>query len=169
MNRLTKVLVDLPNHWAEHRSESLWARKVGDDLYELQSVPFFAYDLNYRDVVRALSDRARVAEPVVREVVRRAGHTTLRVVFRGARGEGESRERRTAVLTELHPLDVSFESWGDSFFALDVAPGGDVEAVVDRLEALERRGVLGFETCEARIRGSFDGEVLDTEQTLARQ
>ena len=151
MNRLTKILVALPNHWAEHRTESLWARKVGEDLYEVENVPFFAYDLNYGDVVRAVapSDDAR---PVVREVVRRGGHTTLRVVFRKP---DEPRARRIAVLSDL---GASFESWDDSFFALDVGPEGSVDAVVDRLERLEKLDILGFETCEARVRGSFDDE-----------
>ena len=53
MNRLTKIFVALPNHWAGHGTETLWARKVGDDLHRLESVPFFAYGLAYGDVVRA--------------------------------------------------------------------------------------------------------------------
>lgn len=147
MNRLTSVFVELPNHWAEHRTETLWARRVGDDLYELESIPFFAYGLSYRDVVRAT--------PVVEEVVRPSGHTTVRVVFRR---DDEPRERRLALLAELSLMKISYESWGDSFFALDVAPDGDVEALLDRLAWLEKRDVLGFETCEARVRGSFDDE-----------
>jgi hypothetical protein len=149
VNPLTKILVALPNHWAEHRTEQLWARRVGDDLFRVESVPFFAYGLNYGDVVRADS-----AGSVVREVVRRSGHTTLRVVFRGM----AARERCVALLSELAPLKVSFEAWGDGFFALDVAPDGDVDAVLDRLDSLENKDVLGFETCEARSRGSFDDD-----------
>lgn len=30
---LTKLHIDLPNHWATG-GESLWARSLGDDLYE---------------------------------------------------------------------------------------------------------------------------------------
>jgi hypothetical protein len=153
VNPLTKIIVELPNHWADHRTESLWARRVAGDLYQIESVPFFAYDLNYRDVVRAVAHAAH--EPLtVREVVRRGGHTTLRVVFREVE---EPRDARVALLSELGRLKVSFESWGDAFFALDVAPDGDLGAVVDHLESLERRNVLGYETCEARVRGSFDG------------
>lgn len=50
-------------------------------------------------------------------------------------------------------------SSASSTATLDVAPDGDVDAVVERLERLERSDVLGFETCEARIRGSFDGTI----------
>ena len=151
MNRLAKVLVELPNHWAQSGTESLWARKIGEDLYEVENVPFLAYGLNYRDVVRAVAPSGD-EKPIVREVVRRGGHTTFRVVFRNPE---EPRTRRIAVLTDI---GASFESWGDSFFALDVAPGGDIGAVLERLERLEKLDVLGFETCEARVRGSFDDE-----------
>jgi hypothetical protein len=147
VNRLTQIVVALPNHWAGRTSETLWARKVGDDLHLVQSVPFFAYGLHYADVVRV--------DSVVREVVRRSGHTTLRVVFRR---DDEPRARRVALLSELAPLEVSFEAWDGSFFALDVAAEGNVDAVIDRLEWLEKRDILGFETCEARVRGSFDHE-----------
>jgi hypothetical protein len=151
--RLTKVLVELPRHWAESGTESLWARKVGDDLYALENVPFFAYDLNYGDVVLATAN-GEETKPIVREVVRRSGHTTLRVVFRTCVGD---RERRLAVLSALAALKVSYEGFDESFFALDVAPSGNVDAVVSHLEMLERDDLLGFETCEARSPGSFDG------------
>jgi hypothetical protein len=141
---LAAIVVELPNHWAGQRTENLWARRTGDGLHQLVAVPFFAYALNYGDVVRA--------SPIVHEVVRRSGHTTLRVVFRR---DDEPRARRIALLSEL---GVSFESWDGAFFALDVAPDGDVDAVLDRLEWLEKRDILGFETCEARARGSFDDE-----------
>jgi len=145
VNRLTSLLVELPNHWAAQRTESLWACRVGDDLYQLVDIPFFAYGLHYGDVVRA--------ERVIRGVVRPSGHTTLRIVFRR---DDEPRARRIGLMSELAAMKVSFEAWDDSFFALDVAPDGDVDAVIERLEWLEKRDVLGFETCEARVHGSFD-------------
>ena len=37
MNRLTKIVAELPNHWVGQGTEMLWARRVGDDLYQLQS------------------------------------------------------------------------------------------------------------------------------------
>lgn len=144
MNPLAEVVVDLPNHWAAQRTESLWARRVGEDLYRLVDIPFFAYGLHYGDVV--------FADSVVRNVVRRSGHTTLRVVFRHDDGP---RARRIALLSEL---GVSFEAWDGTFFALDVAPNVDLDAVIDRLAFLEKRDVLGFETCEARLAGSFDDD-----------
>lgn len=35
---LTKVLIDLPNHW-RLKGESFWAKPLGGDRYALQNVP----------------------------------------------------------------------------------------------------------------------------------
>ena len=76
---LTKVLVELPNHWATP-GESMSARPLGNDLYEPENCPFHAYDLNYRDGVYAIADDPW-HKPIVRRVERRSGRRTLRVVF----------------------------------------------------------------------------------------
>lgn len=50
---LTKVHVDLP-HNAEAGGEAMWAKPLGDDLYELRNNPFYAHGLNSRRRSRAL-------------------------------------------------------------------------------------------------------------------
>lgn len=147
---LVKIHVDLPNHWATG-GEAFWAKPLGDDLFELRNVPFHAYDLNFLDVVLATSD-APDRRPEIRRVVRRSGHRTLRVIF----AESTSPEERTARLTRMAPLGVTFEGANARYFALDVVPEGDYAAARASLAAAEEEGVLGYETCEARVEGSFD-------------
>lgn len=147
---LTKVHIDLPNHWAAG-GESIWAHPLGEDLYELRNVPFYAYDLNYLDVVRATSDGPAL-KPEVREVVRRSGHRTLRVVFEKEVPE----ERRLELLDGLARLRVSYEGATRIYFALDLEPGADEAAVREQLDASEQEGLLAYETCEPRRPGSFD-------------
>lgn len=43
-----------------------------------------------------------------------------------------------------------------TYVYLDLAPDGNYQAVFDQLSALEKKGIIGFETCEARVVGSFD-------------
>lgn len=76
---LTKVHIDLPNHWATG-GESLWALPLGGDLYEIRNTPFHAYGLNWGNIVRAHSDNPKL-KPEVREVVAESGNKTLRVFF----------------------------------------------------------------------------------------
>jgi uncharacterized protein DUF4265 len=148
--QLTKILVDLPNHWATG-GESMWAKDLGGDLYEIRNVPFHAYGLNFADVVRAVSSSPK-KKPLVREVARPSGHRTLRVFF----SESVPADARLELLRSLNELRGSFEGASPKYFAIDVEPEGDYDAIRARLEGWEAGGVLGYETCEPRVQGSFD-------------
>lgn len=147
---LTKVLVELPNHWATS-GESMWARPLGSDLYELENSPFYAYDLNYRDVVYAVADDPR-HKPIVRRVERRSGRRTLRVVFL----EHVSEPQRTLLLKGLDRFGVTWEGADARLFSLDIPSEPQYQAVCDQLWTWEQEGLLEYETCEARMPGSFD-------------
>ena len=150
VKKLTKVHVDLPNHWAVG-GESMWAQPIGGDMYELRNVPFHAYDLNFLDVVEAVAPHPRL-KPSVRRVVRRSGHHTLRVIFFDATPE----VHRIPLLESLSDLHASFEGANKKLFAIDIASNDNFEEVCRRLGAWERQGLLQYETCEARVEGSFD-------------
>lgn len=154
---LTKVHIDLPNHWATG-GESVWALPLGDDLYEIRNTPFYAYDINWGDVVRAHSDDPKL-KPEVREVVKRSGNKTLRVIF----NEEVNEEEQDSVLSSLQFPDLSWERATELLVAIDVHPEADYEAVRDKLLELEQKEILGYETCEARVSGSFDDAPSDDE------
>jgi hypothetical protein len=80
------------------------------------------------------------------------GHTTLRVMFDDTVPEA----RMLELLATLGPLAVSFERCGEHYFALDLEPEASVDAVRDQLDRWEAEGTLEYETCEARVPGSFD-------------
>lgn len=147
---LTKVHIDLPNHWATG-GESMWALPLGDDLYEIRNAPFYAYNINWGDIVRAYSDDPDL-KPEVREVVTRSGNKTLRVFF----NEGLSEEEQGSVLSSLQYLDLSWERATGRLVAIDVHPEANYQGVCDKLWELEQEEILEYETCEARVPGSFD-------------
>jgi uncharacterized protein DUF4265 len=147
---LTKVHIDLPNHW-HLKGEAIWAQDLGDDLYEIRNVPFCAYGLNYLDVVRATADGPDL-KPEIQEVVRRSGHRTLRIMFK----EGLSEDAQARSLADLASLDTSYERFDDRYVCLDVHPTADYGVVRDHLDEMERASVLDYETCEERVAGSFD-------------
>lgn len=147
---LRKIVVPLPNHWAAER-ESMWARALGNGLFEIRSVPFYAYGLNHLDVVHAVESSAD-DEPVVLELVRASGHHTLRVYFNGTTRGSEHVE----LLRQLDGYQASFEHARAGHFAVDVQPDGDYAAVRARLDQWMRAGLLDYESCEARVPGSFD-------------
>jgi hypothetical protein len=149
-NALTKVHVDLPNHWATG-GESLWALPLGNNLYEIRNTPFYAYGLSWGDIVRAHSDDPEL-KPEVREVVASSGNKTLRVFLNRKLGQ----EEQDSILSSLQHLDISWERADDYYVAIDVHPESNYQAVCDRLMDLEREGTLEYETCDARQSGSFD-------------
>jgi hypothetical protein len=101
---LVKVFVDLPNHW-NTKGESMWARPLGNDLYELHNSPFSAYDLNYLDVVVAISAEPQL-KPQIRRVERRSGHQTLRLIFKAE----TDRLQRDEILSKLNDLGATYEN-----------------------------------------------------------
>jgi hypothetical protein len=149
-SRLRMLRLELPNHW--HGSEeSIWAMPIADNLYEIRNVPYMAYGLNFLDVVYA-ERTPHMAEACIRRVVRRSGHKTLRCIFLNNLPEDE----QTPYLEDLAALGVSFERVTPNYLCIDVHPEGSIASVQERLEALEEAGVLEYETCEARMAGSFD-------------
>jgi hypothetical protein len=124
---------------------------LGDDLYEIRNTPFYAYGINWGDIVRADSTDPTL-KPEVREVVIPSGNKTLRVFLNKELGQ----EEQDAILTSLQHLDISWERADDHYVAIDVHPESDYQAVCDRLMDLEEEGTLAYETCEAREAGSFD-------------
>lgn len=147
---LTKVYIDLPHHWATS-GESMWALPLGADLYEIRNTPFYAYGINWGDIVRA-DNNDPTLKPEVREVVAPSGNKTLRVFLNKELGQAE----QDAVLSSLQYLDISWERANDHYVAIDVHPESDYQAVCDKLMELEQEGTLAYETCEARGAGSFD-------------
>lgn len=145
-----KVRVDLPNHWAVG-GESLWAIPLGEDKYRIENVPFFAYGINYQDVVYAIADSPEL-KPEIKRVVETSGHKTFRVIFEKV----TDREKQVFLLESLEQFGASYERADALNVAIDVKPTGKYNAVYDQLEEYIEQGCLSFETCEPRVEGSFD-------------
>lgn len=137
---LTKVLVELPEEVGT-TGERLWARQVGEDLYEIRNVPWYAYKLNWGDVVRC-AGLSPADLPIVRQVVERSGHRTVRVFFNE---QGVSEDEQEAILGKLAELQAFHERHGDNFLALDVEPQADYEAVFTLLAEQNEAQKLVFE------------------------
>lgn len=147
-DNLTKVHLELPNHWW-FKGESLWAKNLGDDLYEIQNVPFCAYGLNCGDVVRATTDEPEL-KPEVREIVRRSGNRTLRASFK------ISKEQQEPHVEAIESLGAWIERANPTFICINVPPEASYAKVLQYLERQEASAALEYETCEARVAGSFD-------------
>lgn len=118
----------------EGRAEQLWARQVGDRLFEVCCIPFFLYDVALGDLVETDSrfDLLRVVKP--------SGRYVFRVWF------GESFHPRENIAEQLADLGVSLERSSPNLLAVDAADDVQATAVANFLADQEREGRLIFET-----------------------
>jgi hypothetical protein len=129
----------------------MWAKPLGNDEYELRNSPFYAYGLNWGDVVKAVAPEPHL-KPIILDVVRASGNRTLRIYFQ----KGVTRPKQLKYLDELAQLGLSYERANGKLIALDIDHDSDFGAICDRLWVLEEQGVLEYETCEPRAEGRFD-------------
>ena len=114
--------------------ESLWVIPLEEGLFQVDNTPFFAWDLALGDVVAAVPE-----EGVWRfkQVVRRAGHATLRLLFYDVAEVPAVIERFTALGC------LSERSHIPGLVALDVPPStswAKVKRLLTEGEAAERWG-----------------------------
>jgi hypothetical protein len=60
------------------------------------------------------------------------------------------------LLRKLNRHKASFERGTDTYFAIDIEPDGDYDAVCKQLETWLEKNLLSYETCEPRSEGRFD-------------
>ena len=133
---LVKIHVDL-SAGGETGGEAMWAKALGEDLYELRNSPFYAYEYNFLDIVRAVPS-APDLKPSIEAVVERSGHRTIWITF----AEAVPRETRLGLASELNQWKAYYEGADGRYFAIDVEPDGDYQATINQVETWRRDGIL---------------------------
>ena len=128
--------------WPPVGSEGLWAVPLGDGLYRLDNIPWFAWVVAADDVFRAEADDDGVLW--AREKVQASGNCTIRVV---PFSEGPLKGDRKAVLDVFSALGAEGEGAGpnDNLVALNVPAGADLAKIKDRLQQGEADGSWAYE------------------------
>ncbi|WP_164008419.1 DUF4265 domain-containing protein [Pyxidicoccus trucidator] len=114
--------------------EGLWARPLGDGVFQIDNVPFFARGIAWGDIVSA-----SMVEQELRfqEVVRPSGHSTLRLII-------HDEQDVPSVKALLEKLGCSIErSHIPGLISVDVPPTvpmATVRPVLEEGEAQERWG-----------------------------
>jgi len=118
--------------------ESLWAAPVGSNLYELRNSPWHARNVNWLDVVEAIS-RNEDEWPEFVRVHKRSGHRTVHLYILDA---GKSRKQE--ILDDCNRLGSTYENMDDRMYALDFAPGIDLAPAIEYLESLDTDNIVGW-------------------------
>ena len=138
---LAKVLFPPPP--GESSGETLWAKPLGDHLFQLDNTPWFARGCALDDVVRC--EEAAGELPRFVEVVRPSGNRTLRVFV----PEGPAREKtKKEVFDFLKDRGYIFEGFGEGkgLIAITVPPAVDLSQLLGYLRGKEERGDLEWES-----------------------
>lgn len=163
-NGNVKVTVLLPDHWMGIGSERCWAKPVGEDVYEIQNVLFYAYGVHLHDRVRATpSEEGRL---VVREIVQPSGHLTVRLAFhRICSGDCDrehaheytplTEQTRCLELIKSSHSTVEFERATEGLVAMSIPPHADHPALRKTLDSFEEVGLLHWESGKQREPNSF--------------
>ena len=131
---MTDGLVKVQLNGPDGEIETLWARPLGDHLFELDNTPAYAYGLSWHDVIEARSQTPDGFPAFVR-VARKSGHRTVRVILKPPANVSEASQ---AVLDGLRDLGCSYEGAKHRLIAVDVPPTADLMAVRAFLIASEQ-------------------------------
>jgi len=138
---LEKILIELePGHWSGRTGERVWAKPLGERRYEIRNTPWYAYDVNWGDVVRC-EGMSPANLPIVAEVLRSGGHRTLRVFYLG-----DDNDEREAILAEINRAGAQYENADGMTYALDIAPNANLGELLRYLSEKEAADVLAWES-----------------------
>lgn len=98
--------------------ETVWARPLGNDRFELDNTPLYAYGLSWRDVIEA---RRQTAEgfPAFVGIVQKSGHRTIRLLLRPPANTSPDSQ---ALLDRLRELGCTYEGANFRLFGVDIPP-----------------------------------------------
>jgi hypothetical protein len=116
--------------------EHLWAHQVGESLFVLDNIPFFARGVSAGDLV---SVQLKAGMNEFREVVQPSGHSTLRVIFFDTTLISELRSKLKELGCETE------QSHLPNLVAVDVPPSTDLETVREVLAEGEDSGKWEYE------------------------
>lgn len=120
--------------------ETIWAKPLGGNLYQIKGPLHLIAGLNYDDVVKA-RPLHEGSIPLFLEVVTRSGHRTLHLAFARALPP----LARTQILNQLTFMNIRKEMLSDLFWTLQIDPNGDYLATCEYLTSLSSQQLLIYE------------------------
>ena len=138
---LVKIHVEVSDDTFEAGGESVWAKSLGNDLYEIRNTLWHSCDINWGDVVRAVAKEENL-KPEFINVVRRSGHRTAHLFF----FKNCPAETKASILAGLKQWKASYENANGQLYGVDVDPAGDFDGLCNFLDRYERDGEFAYRT-----------------------
>lgn len=123
---LVKVRFVVEDDESDPYVETLWAKPIGQDLYQLDNSPFYAYGVSWQDVVEAKLETVEDAIPSFTSIVRKSGNKTVRICFENRADESSEAK---GILDSLVKMGCSYEGANPSYIAVNIPPDVDLADV----------------------------------------
>ena len=107
--------------------ETPWAQRLGNNLFRLDNIPFFAYRISADDIVEAFPEADGFL--MFRRVVKKSGNRTLRMILT----EPVDIEPGPTLLAELKRLGCTFEGATEKLICVNIPPSACLSEVAERL------------------------------------
>lgn len=135
------VLVRVENFQAnQYYKETLFAEPLSNDLYEIKSIPKLTNTINYGDIVKAVTP-SHSTDIFVTEVIVKSGYHTLHIAFR----KKVDKKIQQEILYSLRKWQATHEIMCERFYVINVSPDGNIHAILNYFQGLEKRGFLIYE------------------------
>jgi hypothetical protein len=105
--------------------ETLWARPLGSDQYELDNTPWYAYGVSWHDVIEARPQTPDGFPEFIR-VVRKSGYRTIRLILDPP---ADTAPESRAILDRLRELGCSYEGANPHYIGVDIPPSVDLMSI----------------------------------------
>lgn len=137
--------LDDESDWPPVRREAVWAHRLTEDLYRIDTVPYFAADIAVDDVVKAgpgLDGKLEFSEKVSA-----GGRSTVRIIF----SDYESPERDDVISKIAYIVGaVRYSPW-PSLIAVDVPTLDQLFRLHQLLGPYREHDVLGYEDASVPV------------------
>lgn len=117
--------------------ETLWANAISDGSYEIDNIPFYARDVNWKDRVSATCSEDGML--TFERVLNRSGHSTIRII-------ALMKSEMPSIQKEIESLRCTWEgSDVPSLISVDIPPTVKISDVRKILDADTEMGRLEYE------------------------
>ena len=136
--QINKIVIPLHKKWHGFSSETLWGEKVDEDIYRIDSIPFFANGLSLNDLVKVKTDKDK--RLLYEKTISKGGNCTYRFFF----NQDIDSKKRNKYLKLLHNYgDIEYYK-GKDLYALNLSKK-QVHELYKILSRLEKEKILDFE------------------------
>ncbi|MCI0694174.1 DUF4265 domain-containing protein [candidate division KSB1 bacterium] len=134
--------------------ENIWVKQITGNLYEVLTIPFWAYNLSLGDVVECHPDEDGLGL-FIGKVLQKSGNRTVRIAFKAKEGINHPEAQKLVDYFKEH--DLRFEKFSIRLFSLNLPSEGEYQKLIKRLDAVPKEAEMIWEDGDPQPEKNLDG------------